>query len=822
MNALLKSFKCSFFIFLCLFIQLHLSGQELKKSNRCLSMDFNWRFHLGVIFGANNPEFNDDDLPDGKAGWRLLNVPHDWSIEGKFDSLNASGTGYLPGGIGWYRKEFTLPETDNNKHVEIQFDGVYENSEVWINGHYLGKRPYGFISFCYDLTPYLHFGNEKNILAVRVDNSQVADSRWYTGSGIYGHVWLYVTNKIHVAHWGTYITTPAFNKNSADVRIITMIENDSQEKQSVTLKSVVVDSAGKIVGQTSSNISFQSNTKYDFDQSINVEQPVLWSLERPYMYSVISEVYIEKQLVDRDSTAFGIRTIQFDADNGFFLNGESVKIKGVCLHNDAGALGSAVPEREWERRLILMKEMGANAIRTSHNPPAPELLDLCDRMGFLVMDEAFDEWEIGKKKWIKGWNVGQDEGAAGLNKYYSQHGYSDYFEEWAKQDIQDMVRRDRNHPSIILWSIGNEIDYPNDPYTDPSRDNFEQWRPQAYQLTEIASNLYDYVKEMDSTRPVTAALANISLSNKIGYAEVLDVVGYNYQEQYYEEDHKQFPDRKIIGSENGDSYQEWLAVKNNKFIPGQFLWTGIDYLGEAGRFPNRSNLSGLVDLSDFKKPEFYYRQSLWTENPMVHISCVSPEETNDRFRHVDSWNWDKFAGKEISVVAFTNCDKVNLYLNDRLLGSQELTDSNNAVLNWKVPFEPGVLKAIAYKNGEKAAENILKTTGKPDRIILESDRSSIYADGKDIASVKVLVMDRDGNIVPYADNQVTINITGAGFNAGFGNGDNKNIEPYKDDNHQVYQGKARVFIQSNGQKGAIQIEVTSKELSTGKLSIDAQ
>ena len=385
-----------------------------------------------------------------------------------------------------------------------------------------------------------------------------------------------------------------------------------------------------------------------------------------------------------------------------------------------------------------------------------------------------------------------------------------------------MVRRDRNHPSIILWSIGNEIDYPNDPYTDPSRDNFEQWRPQAYQLTEIASNLYDYVKEIDSTRPVTAALANISLSNKIGYAEVLDVVGYNYQEQYYEEDHKQFPDRKIIGSENGDSYQEWLAVKNNKFIPGQFLWTGIDYLGEAGRFPNRSNLSGLVDLSDFKKPEFYYRQSLWTENPMVHISCVSPEETNDRFRHVDSWNWDKFAGKEISVVAFTNCDKVNLYLNDRLLGSQELTDSNNAVLNWKVPFEPGVLKAIAYKNGEKAAENILKTTGKPDRIILESDRSSIYADGKDIASVKVLVMDRDGNIVPYADNQVTINITGAGFNAGFGNGDNKNIEPYKDDNHQVYQGEARVFIQSDRQKGAIQIEVVSKGLSTGKLSIDAQ
>jgi beta-galactosidase len=593
------------------------------QDTRQLLIDFNWRFHLGDVYGANNPGFDDAD-------WRILNLPHDWSIEGKFDSQNASGTGYLPGGIGWYRKEFTLPETDKNKHVAIRFDGVYENSEVWINGHYLGKRPYGFISFNYDLTQYFHFGKEKNIIAVRVDNSYVADSRWYTGSGIYRHVWLIVTDQIHIANWGTYVTTPSVSKTSADVRIITKIKNGSPANHTITLKTIVADSTGIVVGQTSSNILFQPETEYEFDQTVNVKNPVLWSLNRPYLYSIISEVYNGKQLVDKDSASLGIRAIKFDADNGFFLNGESVKIKGVCLHNDAGALGSAVPESEWERRLILMKEMGANAIRTSHNPPAPEFLDLCDRMGFVVMDEAFDEWEIGKKKWIQGWNVGQEESAAGLEKYYSQHGYSDYFKEWAKQDIQDMVRRDRNHPSIILWSIGNEIDYPNDPYTDPTQDNFEQWRPQAYQLTEIAGNLYDYVKEMDTTRPVTAALANIPLSNKTGYAALLDVVGYNYQEKYYEEDHKKFTDRKIIGSENGDSYEALLAVKNNKFISGQFLWTGVDYLGEAGTFPNRSNLAGLVDLSDFKKPDFYYRQSLWTEKPMVHISCIAPEETNER------------------------------------------------------------------------------------------------------------------------------------------------------------------------------------------------
>ena len=810
--------------FILFFTQLKINAADFDQTVRCISMNFNWRFHLGDVHGADNPEFDDSNLPDGKAGWRKLNIPHDWSIEGKFDSQNVSCTGYLPGGIGWYRKEFTLPETDKNKYVEIQFDGVYQNSEVWINGHYLGKRPYGFISFYYNLTPYLVFGDEKNVIAVRVDHSKVADSRWYTGSGIYRNVWLYVMNQIHIAHWGTYFTTPAVNKYSADVRIITKIANDSPDKQLVTLKSIVMDSTGNIVGQTSSSISFQPQTQYDFDQTINIKQPVLWSLDRPYMYSVISEVYKGQELVDRDSAGFGIRTIQFDADRGFFLNGESVKIKGVCLHNDAGALGSAVPKREWERRLMLMKEMGANAIRTSHNPPASEFLDLCDQMGFLVMDEAFDEWEIGKKKWMKGWNVGQDEGAAGLGTYYSQNGYSEFFEEWSKQDLQDMIRRDRNHPSIILWSIGNEIDYPNDPYTDPTLTDYQPWRPAAYKLTEIAYRLYNYVKEIDTTRPVTAALANIPLSNQTGYAALLDVVGYNYQEKYYEQDHKQFPKRKMIGSENGDSYDAWLSVKDNEFISAQFLWTGIDYLGEAGSFPRRSNLSGLVDLSDFKKPNFYYRQSLWTEKPMVHITTVSPEKEESRWGYnlADNWNWDKFTGKEITVLVFTNCDSVRLYLDNKLLGSQKLSEAKNRVLSWKVPFEPGELKAEAYLNGKVAAENILKTAGKPDKIILERDRLSINADGQDMASVKFLVTDKDGNVVPDADNKITIKVTGAGINAGIGNGDSNNLEPYKSDHHSVFEGKACLYVQSNGKKGQVKIEVRSEGLQSAELILKAE
>lgn len=816
MSKSIKSFTSLFIISMFFIFTLNLHAGDLNSGKRQSSFNFHWRFHLGDVTGAENPEFNDSD-------WRTLNVPHDWSIEGNFSPQNASGTGYLPGGIGWYRKEFILPETDKDKNIDIQFDAVYQNGEVWINGHYLGKRPFGFISFYYDLTPYLNFGDKKNVIAVCVDHSHVADSRWYTGSGIIRNVWLYKINKIHIDHWGTYITTPLVSKESAEVRIITEVENNSPDNKIITLKSIIKDPGGNIVGSIPSDLQFQPSSAYKFDQKLNIKNPSFWSIDKPIMYSVMSEVYNAQELLDTDSTAFGIRTFRFDADNGFFLNGESITIKGVCLHNDAGALGSAVPTREWERRLILMKEMGANAIRTSHNPPAPEFLDLCDHMGFLVMDEAFDEWEIGKKKWIKGRNVGMKEGAAGLGTYYSQYGYSDFFTEWSKRDIQEMVRRDRNHPSIILWSIGNEIDYPNDPYTDPDRKDYKPWRPQAYQITKISRQLYDYVKEIDTTRPVTAAVANIPLSNKTGYTGVLDVVGYNYQEKYYEEDHKNFPQRKMIGSENGDSYEAWLTVKDNSFMPGQFLWTGIDYLGEAGRFPNRSSLSGLIDLSDFKKPFFYYRQSLWTQKPIIHITTISPEDTVNRFRFhvVDGWNWSKFVGKDVTVLAFTNCDSVILYLNNQSLGSRNLSDSKNAVLSWKVPFKPGELKAEAYINGKITANNILKTTGEPDKIILDSDRSSIHADGADIASVQILVTDKEGNIVPDANNQITINVTGAGKNAGMGNGDSNNIEPYKSNHHGVYEGKARLYIQSDGSKGSIEIEASSKGLQSAKLTIDA-
>ncbi len=816
MNLISNTKKFSIITFLCLIIQSNIMAGGFNQNSRRISMDPNWRFHLGDVYGANNPAFKDTD-------WRLLNVPHDWSIEGKFSPDNASCTAYLPTGIGWYRKEFTLPQTDKGKHIEIQFDGVYENSQIWINGHYLGNRPYGFISFYYDLTLYLHFGYQKNVISVRVDHSHIADSRWYTGSGIYRHVWLYVTNQIHVVHWGTYVTTPSVKENSADVRIITKIENGTHKQKTITLKSFVFDEHNNAVGQTSSSMTFQPNSKYDFDQTINVKDPALWSDDNPILYTVISEVYVGHQIEDRDSTSFGIRSIKFDADKGFLLNGKPTILKGVCLHNDAGAVGSAVPEREWERRLTLLKDMGCNAIRTSHNPPAPEFLSLCDRLGFLVMDEAFDEWEIGKKKWIKGWNVGSDLGAAGLDTYYSQHGYSDFFKKWAKRDIQNMVKRDRNHPSIILWSIGNEIDYPNDPYIDPTRSDYVPWGPPAYQITQLAHHLYDDVKAVDTTRPVTAALANIPLSNRTGYAAVLDVVGYNYQEEYYEKDHKEFPNRKIIGSENKGYYQAWLAAKDNKFVSSQFIWTGADYLGEANKFPNHCFASGFIDLSDFRKPEYYFRQSLWTKKPMVYIACIPPEKLKGESpaRFVESWNWGKYSGKEISVTAFTNCSTVNLFLNGDSLGTKSLSESKDGFLEWKVPFKPGELKAVAYQDGKEVAEYVLKTAGEPYKVILQSDRLVIHTGNEDFANVKILVTDKNGILVPEADNEITLKITGVGVNDGIDNGDFDDIESLKSNHHRVFRGKARAYIQSNGKKGEIHIEAVSNGLKVGTLTIKA-
>lgn len=794
---------------------LFVSSSLLAQSDRQkINFDADWKFHLGEVHGAHLSTFDDND-------WRELDLPHDWSIEGEFSEEYASGQAYLPGGIGWYRKTFSVPEEKQGKKIQVLFDGVYQNAEVWINGEYLGKRPYGFISFSHDLTPHLNYGNEENIIAVKVDHQHFADSRWYTGSGITRQVWLNEMNPVHVGQWGTYVKTPEVTESSATVKVTNKLVNDTEQEQSITITGYVDDS-GQQVSEAQTTVRLPAHSERKIDQVLEVEDPSLWSTESPHLYSFVTELRRGNEVVDRKETDFGIRTVRFDSQKGFFLNGDSMLLKGVCLHNDAGSLGSAVPKQEWRDRLELMKEMGVNAIRTSHNPPAPELLDLADEMGFVVMDEAFDEWEIGKKKWVQGWNVGQEKGAAGLRTHYYQYGYSDFFEDWARQDLQDMVRRDRNHPSIIMWSIGNEVDYPNDPYTDPNREDYQAWRPDGYRVTEIARKLYDYVKEVDDTRPVTAAVANIPLANETGYAAVLDVVGYNYQEEYYEDDHQEFPDRTIIGSENGDSYQAWEVVKENDYVPGQFLWTGVDYLGEAGRFPNRSNGTGLVSLSNVRKPAFYYRQSLWSDEPMVYLAAAEPSEDNDSFDVEPHWNWNDSDGQEVEVVAYSNAESVELILNGQSLGTRSMSDAEDQTLRWQVPYEAGTLRAIARNGDEQVATYEMSTAGEPYQIQLKPNRSEIRANGKDISSVQVLVTDKNGVVVPDADHKIQFEVDGSGKNIGVGSSDHESLEPYKADYRKAYQGKARIVIQSEREEaGEITVRATADGLQEAEVSITA-
>lgn len=795
-----------------------LLGQSARKK---INFNDSWKFHLGDVIGARYLDFDDHD-------WKAVDVPHDWSIHQAFSPDNASSQAYLPGGIGWYRKTFTLPKNYKEKKVKILFNGVYHNSKVWINGHYLGNRPNGYVSFSYNLTNYLNYGTEENVIAVRVDHSHEADSRWYTGSGIVGNVWLKVMNPVHFAQWGIFITTPKAKRSAASVQVISEIVNSTDQARKLTIQQTVSDSTGNSRSINQRIVRIPSHSHRKIKQKLKVENPSLWAPAHPHLYKMKSIIKDGNRIVDKKLTSFGIRTFKFDTDEGFFINGKSLEIKGVCLHNDAGSLGSAFHKREWRYRLQLMKEMGANAIRTGHSPPAPGLLDLADEMGFLVVVEAFDEWRLGKKKWIQGRNVGQDLGASGFKKYYSLYGYSDFFEKWAKRDIQDMVRHFRNHSSVIMWSIGNEIDYPNDPYTDPQRNDYKKWRPSAWHITEIAHDLYEYVKEVDSTRPVTAAIANAPLANRIGYTQVLDVVGYNYQPQYYEEDHKKFPDRKIYGSETGESYQAWLTAKNNDYVAGQFIWTGVDYLGEAGEFPDRGFASEFVTLDDYRKPGFYYRKSLWTDKPMVYIATINPKSGKEKplsvsYPHViSSWNWKSYQGNEIKIMVFTNCESIELFLNNRSLGTKKLANSNKHILYWEVPYQAGTLKAVAKTNEKKVRTYKLETTGDPYKVVLKPRHTQIEANDGDIVSINVLVTDQEGNIVPNADNLVHFTVDGTGKNIGAGNANLYGIYLYKDNKVKVYHGKSRIVLQSNGQEGAIHLTATSEELKSAKIVIQTE
>lgn len=776
-----------------------------------LDFDEDWRFSKGDFATAMTPAFED-------AGWRLLNLPHDWSSEGPFSAEYASSTGYAPGGVGWYRKHFRLDAADTNQLVAVEFDGIYDYSEVWLNGHLVGGRPYGYSSFECVLTPLVRFGAE-NVLAVRVDHSRFADSRWYTGSGIYRHVRLRLTDKLRVAHWGTYVTTPEVTPESATVRVETTVENGTGEGQSFSLQAELLAPDGHTVAEMTTSGRLPDSTNQVIVQQIKLARPQLWSPGSAVLYIVRSRLRSGSALVDETATPFGIRTLRFAPDTGFYLNGTSMKLKGVCLHHDAGCLGAAVPEKVLERRLLILKELGVNAIRTSHNPPAPELLELCDRLGFLVMDEAFDEFTPAKNKWVSGRNNGTP----------SRFGYAELFAQWSVRDISDMVRRDRNHPSIIMWSIGNEVDYRNDPFTHPVLGNeYRPGNPPAQGLVTCARPLIAAVKALDPTRPVTAALATVAMSDAVGLGEMLDIVGYNYQEPRYEADHQKYPQRFIYGSENSGAWLPWLAVRDNEFVAGQFLWTGIDYLGEANRWPNRGSGAGLLDLCGFKKPAAWFRQSLWTDKPLVYLSAFAgggglgrgTGGAFGRFGGQESWNWPSNA--LVTVRCCTTCPEVVLLLNDRPIQTNQLSEAVQGLLTWRVPFEPGVLKAVGRKNGQSECEFALATAGAAQRIELLPDVKTLHADGRDICHLEFRIVDTKGVRVPDAAPELAFTVEGPAHIIGIENGDLSSSATGQDGVRNAYHGRGLAIVQSAREAGKVRLTARATGLAGASVEIETR
>lgn len=794
------------FLFACSsFLQAQVSFGKAEKWNE------DWLFSLSDDSLSASVSYD-----DGK--WRRLDLPHDWSIEGQLSPSLASCTGYLPGGIGWYRKHFQL--TDDAARHYVYFEGVYNRSEVYLNGHLLGKRPNGYISFMYDMTPHLKKGD--NVLAVRVDHSRYADSRWYTGSGIYRDVWMIAAPEIHFAQWGLGWHATSITDKQAVVSVDMEVEKPAKAEGRLEVKAALYDAEGKLVAENRKSVNGKEKELAKETLALKVKKPHRWDLNNPYLYTLKAELYCDGKCIDASSSSVGLRTLQFDANKGFALNGRWMKVKGVCLHHDAGVLGAVVPPEVWERRLKNLKEIGVNAIRMSHNPQAPVLYDLCDRLGFLVMDEASDEWEFPKRKWVEGWNVGEP----------SYDGSFDFFKEWIERDVTDMVRRDRNHPCVFLWSIGNEVDYPNDPYSHPILDGakinqpmfggYKPDAPDAMRIGVIAQKLAACVRAVDTSRPVTGALAGVIMSNQTAYPEAVDVVGYNYTEDRYEEDHKTYPKRVIYGSETGVGIEAWHAVRDHDFIFGQFLWTGADYLGESGRWPSRGLYTGLLDFGSFAKPRGYFRASLWSEKPVTYIGTYPVKEGHGRLSS-DAWDiWNYTPGQLIRVVCYTNAPQARLWLDGKEVGQMKPYDDKSGIIYWDIPYQDGELRAEGCdKNGKVLSTYTIKTSGRPYALRATVDKEVLSPD-KATAHVTIEVVDEQGTVVKLGDNEVTCEIEGPARLLGLEGSNNRDMSDYTDNRHRAYHGRLLAYVQTTGDKGEIRVKLSSPLLKGTEVRLKAE
>jgi beta-galactosidase len=766
------------------------------SAREVLSFDRDWHFLKADAAGAEQNQFVD-------SAWRKLGLPHDWSIEGPFAETNKTGGSgaFLPSGIGWYRKHFSLPEKFSGQRVAIEFDGVMQNSDVWINGFHLGHRPFGYVSFSYELAGHLNFGGQENILAVRADTSEQPASRWYSGAGIYRHVRLVVTDPVHIAENGVFVTTPKVSAAETTVRIETSVTNETDSPREITVQTRLVAPDGKTVAAIESSQMVGNGAATKIEQQIIFPRPQLWNLDDPKLCHAVSEVRAGGKILDEQTTTFGIRDAHFEADIGFWLNGKNFKIKGVCLHADGGAFGAAVPISIWEARLKTLKSLGVNAIRTAHNPPAPEFLDLCDRLGLLVMDEFFDCWTVAKPTL----------GGQGLADYHL------YFNEWSHTDLRDTVRRDRNHPSVIIYSAGNEI----------------HDTPKAELAKKILSGLVEVFHENDPTRPVSQALfrPNVSHDYDDGLADLLDVVGQNYRENEILAAHAQKSSRKILGTENRHDRATWLALRDHAPYAGQFLWSGIDYLGEARRWPIVAAGSGLLDRTAAPKPVAFERQSWWSDQPMVFVARrigatqTAPSDPgytplNRRQVLFSDWTPKNLQPHDENVEVYSNGKAVELFLNGKSLGMKTINaDASPRV--WRVPFAPGKLKAVARNGGKIAATHELQTAGKPAKILLITGRNKLSPGWDGVAIVRATIVDTKGIKVPSANDLISFKISGPGAIAAVDNADNGSHELFQTDARHAFQGECVAFVKATAASGKIILNATAAGLEAGSITIKA-
>ncbi len=802
-------------LLLVVFIFSGLNQSQAQKSNSRIrqSFDLGWSFKKDSI--STGPE----QLSFDASSWRKLDLPHDWSIEdlpnqtpgsiqGPFskDAVSGHHTGYTKGGTAWYRKAFSLNANEQGKLIYIQFDGVYMNSKVWINGHYLGNHPNGYTPFYYNLTPYLQQPGKENIIAVQVKNEGV-NSRWYSGSGIYRHVWLTTVNPVHVEMWGSCVRTPKISKAFAEIEVLSTIQNEGKQLAEIVLKTELIDVKGKIVGNARNSVRLLANAKTDVIQKISLSTPKLWSPENPNLYKSKTTVLINGKQVDNVTTLFGVRNIKIDAQKGLVINGESVKLKGGCVHHDYGPLGSAAIDRAEERKIEILKRNGFNAIRCSHNPPSQTFLDICDRMGMLVIDEAFDMWFKSK----------------------TADDYHLYFNEWWNKDITNWVKRDRNHPSIILWSVGNEV---------PGR---------AASLGMVTRrNLVQRVHELDPTRKVTEAICITQQWDKkspLMYKD-LDVAGYNYQLDKYDSDIKKYPERVFLGTETypREALENWEKAKANANVLGGFVWTAIDYIGEVGcgvysyvphkednvtvGWPTFTAKCGDIDLIGDKNPASYYRDVVWDRSKIEMFSRIPVPD--DMFVYSNlwgwpderkSWNWPGKEGQKMNVAVYTRCQTVKLELNGKVIGEQRVPEKSITV-TFDVPYTPGILVAKGYSGGKEMASTTLKTTGQPVAIRMRPDRAKINANCNDLAYVSVEVVDSEGNIVPNADDvEISYVIEGDGEIIGVGNGNTEDLSSFQQPRKKVFHGKGLVIVRPKGSTGNIILKASASGLTENLIEI---